>query len=120
MDKTSGFALIGFLCIVLGFGFSQAMAGGGGGGASTAIGGAGGGGGGDVCSAAVAKLRQCQGEMLSQVPEEFRDEAAAKFEEEMADAYGDCMRELERKPDSAAKVQGCLQISDCQGFFRCL
>ena len=109
MDKTSGFALIGFLCIVLGFGFSQAMAGGGGGG-----------GGGNVCSMAVSKLRQCLDEMLSQVPEAYRDEAAARLEEQMSDAYGDCMRELDRKPESAARVQGCLQVSSCEAFFHCL
>ncbi|MBN1772162.1 MAG: hypothetical protein JXB32_12920 [Deltaproteobacteria bacterium] len=122
MDKTSGFALIGFLCIVLGFGFSRAMAGGGGGGGGGVVmaGGGGGGGGGDVCSLAIAKLRQCQGAMLNRVPEEYRDQAAAEFEEEMADAYGDCLRSLERKPESAAKVQACLQISDCEAFFRCL
>jgi len=118
MDKTSGFALIGFLCIVLGFGFSQAMAGGGGG--AMMAGGGGGGGGGNVCSMAVSKLRQCLDEMLSQVPEAYRDEAAARLEEQMSDAYGDCMRELDRKPESAARVQGCLQVSSCEAFFHCL
>lgn len=118
MDKTSGFALIGFLCIVLGFGFSRAMTGGGGGGGAMMS--AGGGGGGDPCSAAIARLRSCQGEMLSQVPEEYRDRAAASFEAKMADAYGECMEELQEHPEFAARVQACMQISSCEGFSRCL
>lgn len=70
MDKTSGFALIGFLCIVLGFGFGGSMAGGGGGGAAMGfVGGGGGGGGGGAATAAQAcnhllALAQQKGEQV--------------------------------------------------------
>ena len=119
MDKTSGFALIGFLCIALGFGFSRAMAGGGGGGAMM-VGGGGGGGGGDPCSIAIARMRQCQGEMLSEIPERYRDEAAAQFERKMSEAYGECLEEMQEHPELAQRVQACMQLTDCQAFARCL
>jgi len=122
MDKTTGFALLGFLGIVLASGFGAGMAGGGGGGGGMMAlgGGGGGGGGGDVCSQAIARMRTCQGALMADVPAEYRDRVAEKFEEEMVDAYGDCSRAVERKPEEAAEVRACLSLTDCEAFVKCL
>jgi hypothetical protein len=58
--------------------------------------------------------------MMAEVPAEYQAEAAAQFESKMADAMGDCERELAKHPDDAAKVQACLSLPDCESFFRCL
>ena len=123
MDKTTGFALLGFLLLVLASGWSASTTGGGGGGAAVTGGmggGGGGGGGGDVCSAIAMRMRACQSEILAEVPAEYRDKAAAEFEAEVADGTGDCQRHIAKKPEDAAKVQGCLAAPDCRSFMQCL
>ncbi len=124
MEKKTGFALLGFLLLVLASGWSMSTTGGGGGGGGAAVGamggGGGGGGGGDVCSAVVMRMRACQAEILSEVPAEYRDKAAASFEADMADGAADCQRHLAKKPEDAAKVQGCLAAPDCRTFVMCL
>jgi len=121
MDKTTGFALLGFLLLVLASGWSGSASGGGGGGAAMGgMGGGGGGGGGDVCSAIAMRMRACQSEILAEVPEAYRDEAAGKFEAEVVDGTGDCQRHVAKRPEDAAKVQGCLAAPDCRSFMQCL
>jgi len=121
MDKKTGFALLGFLLLVLASGWSGSASGGGGGGGAAMGGmGGGGGGGGDVCSAIAMRMRACQSEILAEVPEAYRAEAAAKFETEVVDGTGDCQRHVAKKPEDAAKVQGCLAAPDCRSFMQCL
>ena len=121
MDKTTGFALLGFLFIVL----AASLAPRSGGGASplpgvSAAGGGGGGGGGGVCSMMVDRFRMCALQEMDEIPAAFRDRAMAEFENQMSSMQAECSAEAAAAPDKAQAMGACLAMTDCDAIGDCI